>query len=68
MKPTRNGLLGGAVYPLAVLIFGMLVLAKVDSSAKAAELAALRAFFVLLVAINITPIGNSMLLKSSSGA
>ncbi len=41
----------------------MLALANVDSSARAAEFAALGVFFALLAAIPVTVIGNILLLK-----
>ena len=58
MKPSHSRVLGGLVYPIAVLIFGMLLLANMDSSAKAAEFAALGVFFVLLFALPVTLVGN----------
>lgn len=68
MKPAYSRVIGGLVYPIAVLIFGMLLLANVDSSAGAAEFAALGVFFVLLLAIPVTLVGNYLLLKPSGSA
>ena len=65
MKPTHTRLVGGVGLPLAVLAVGMLLLASVDSSAGAAEFAALGVFFVLLAAIPVTVIGNLLLLAPS---
>lgn len=68
MKPAYSRALGGLVYPIAVLIFGMLLLANIESSAGAAEFAALGVFLVLLFAIPVTLIGNYLLLKPSGSA
>lgn len=65
MGPTSSKLLGGVVGPLAALIVGMLALANVSSSAKAAEFAALGVFFVLIFAIPTTLVGNLLLLRAS---
>lgn len=50
-------------YPVVVLVVGMLLLANVDSVAHAAEFAALGVFFMLLVALPITIVGNFILLR-----
>ena len=63
MKPVYSKLLGGVIYPVVVLTIGMLLLANVDSAAHAAEFAALGVFFMLLVALPITVIGNFILLR-----
>jgi hypothetical protein len=63
MKPVYSRLLGGVFYPVVVLVVGMLLLANVDSAAHAAEFAALGVFFMLLVALPITIVGNFILLR-----
>ena len=63
---TRDRLIYGYCLPIAVMIIGMLVIANVDSQAKAAEFAGLAVLFMLIIALPITIIANAIILSRQS--
>lgn len=55
----RDRFIYGLLFPIVVMIVGMLAIANVESGAAAAEFAALGVFFMLLVALPITLVVNA---------
>ena len=56
----RDRIVFGVVLPVVVMIVGMMLIASVDSSAGAAEFAALAVFFMLLISLPITLVINTV--------
>lgn len=58
----RARFLHGVVLPIAVMVVGLLILMNVESHAAAAEFGALGLLFLLIAALPITLIVNSVIL------
>ena len=52
----------GVLLPNIILVVGMLIIARMDSGASAAEFGGLAVFFMLLISLPITLTANSLML------
>lgn len=62
----RDRLIFGVFLPNVILVVGMLIIANMESGAKAAEFGGLAVFFMLLISLPVTLTVNSLMLLQSS--